>query len=278
MFVEKRGIGMRQLAERVFGSAGTKANFSQTTKLQIIKLQKINRGSQFMRKIFISYRRDDSDEAASRLSDQLVLQFGQERIFMDVDGIAPGRDFRKVIDETLAQCDVLLGVLGRSWLDVRDDAGKRRLDNESDFVRLEIATALRRDIPVIPVRVQGAAVPKPEQLPDDLKEFSYRNAVELTHERWNSDVKVLVDKLRVMFNEPAPPSPSPPPQPAPPPVQPTDGTKWPTKKKVKWGLVAWLFLAFGYYLQTGESDSALGAVVMLAFLIWDPFKWFVPKA
>ena len=68
------------------------------------------------------------------------------------------------------------------------------------------------------------------------------------------------------------------PMPAPPPVQPTDGTKWPTKKKVKWGLVAWLFLAFGYYLQTGESDSALGAVVMLAFLIWDPFKWFVPKA
>ena len=66
MFVEKRGIGMRQLAERVFGSAGTKANFSQTTKLQIIKLQKINRGSQFMRKIFISYRRDDSDEAAGR--------------------------------------------------------------------------------------------------------------------------------------------------------------------------------------------------------------------
>ena len=169
-------------------------------------------------------------------------------------------------------------MLVRSWLDVRDDAGKRRLDNESDFVRLEIATALRREIPVILVRVQGAAVPKPEQLPDDLKEFSYRNAVELTHERWNSDVKVLVDKLRVMFNESAPPSPSPPPQPAPPPVQPTDGTKWPTKKKVKRGLVAWLFLAFGYYLQTGESDSALGAVVMLAFLIWDPFKWFVPKA
>lgn len=122
-----------------------------------------------MRKIFISYRREDSDEAAGRLSDHLVRQFGQDRVFMDVDGIAPGRDFRKVIDETLAQCDVLLGVIGRSWLDARDAAGKRRLDDESDFVRLEIATALRRDIPVIPVRVQGAGIPKPDQLPDDLK-------------------------------------------------------------------------------------------------------------
>lgn len=231
-----------------------------------------------MRKIFISYRREDSDEAAGRLSDHLVRQFGQDRVFMDVDGIAPGRDFRKVIDETLAQCDVLLGVIGRSWLDARDAAGKRRLDDESDFVRLEIATALRRDIPVIPVRVQGAGIPKPDQLPDDLKDFSYRNAVELTHERWNSDVKVLADKLGAMFNEPSPPSPSRSPQPAPMAARPAQAGKWPTRKKVKWGLVAWLFLTFGYSSETADRDTALGAVVILIFLIWDPFKWFVPKA
>jgi hypothetical protein len=154
-----------------------------------------------MSKIFISYRRDDSDEAAGRLSDHLVSQFGQDNVFMDVDGIAPGRDFRKVIDETLTQCDVLLGVLGRNWVDAKDEHGNRRLDNESDFVRLEIGSALRRDIPVIPVRVQGAIVPKPDQLPSDLKDFAYRNSVELTHERWNSDVQVLVDKLRRLFNQ-----------------------------------------------------------------------------
>ena len=123
---------------------------------------------------------------------------------MDVDGIDPGRDFRKVIDETLIQCDVLLGVIGKNWLDTKDETGRRRLDDASDFVRLEIASALRRDIPVIPVRVQGASIPKPDQLPDDLKDFSYRNSVELTHERWNSDVQVLVDKLRRVMT--APPS------------------------------------------------------------------------
>jgi hypothetical protein len=154
-----------------------------------------------MRKIFISYRRDDADEAAGRLSDHLVNQFGQDSVFMDVDGIAPGRDFRKVIEETLTQCDVLLGVMGRNWLDIKDEAGRRRLDNETDFVRLEIASALRRDIPVIPVRVQGASVPKPDSLPSDLKDFSYRNAVELTHERWNSDVHVLVEKLNRLFGQ-----------------------------------------------------------------------------
>jgi hypothetical protein len=152
-----------------------------------------------MRKVFISYRRDDADEAAGRLSDQLVSQFGQDNVFMDVDGIAPGRDFRKVIEETLTKCDVLLGVMGRNWLDIKDEHGNRRLENESDFVRLEIASALRRDIPVIPVRVQGASVPKPDSLPGDLQDFSYRNAVELTHERWNSDVQVLVEKLRRLF-------------------------------------------------------------------------------
>jgi len=254
-----------------------------------------------MRKIFISYRRDDADEAAGRLSDHLVSQFGQDSIFMDVDGIAPGRDFRKVIEETLSQCDVLLGVMGRNWLDIKDEAGKRRLENESDFVRLEIASALRRDIPVIPVRVQGASVPKPDSLPTDLKDFSYRNAVELTHERWNSDVQVLVDKMRRLFNETnCPPGPAaatvaaPPPvnqqqrftPAAPPPVTPqTPGPGAPadlakkgqTKKIIKWCLVGLFTLSTLSLLAQGDGNGVLGGVVVVGLIVWDPFKWFVVK-
>src|ERR1700684_4142358 len=103
-----------------------------------------------MRAIFISYRRNDSEGEAGRLFDDLVDQFGEDSVFMDVTTIEAGRDFRKAIDESVATCGVLLPIIGKNWLDARDDAGKRRLDDPTDFVRLETASALRRDIPVIP--------------------------------------------------------------------------------------------------------------------------------
>jgi hypothetical protein len=213
---------------------------------------------------------------------------------MDVDGIAPGRDFRKVIEETLTQCDVLLGVMGRNWLDIKDESGNRRLDNESDFVRLEIASALRRDIPVIPVRVQGATVPKPDALPPDLKDFSYRNAVELTHERWNSDVQLLTEKMRRLFSqsEPCPPppaqnTPQPPnfsqPAAAPPvvPVMPPSPAAVPQKKSVKpivrWSLVGLFFLSFFGSIQNGDMSTMTLSLILFVFFAWDPFKWFKPK-
>ena len=115
---------------------------------------------------------------------------------MDVNAIQPGRDFRKAIDDSIHECSVLLAILGREWLESKDALGRRRLDDESDFVRLEIASALRRDIPVIPVLVRGAKMPTAEQLPADLRELAYRNAVELTHARWKSDVQVLIQALR----------------------------------------------------------------------------------
>lgn len=114
---------------------------------------------------------------------------------MDVAGIQPGRDFRKAIDQSVASCTVVLAVIGQEWLDLRDSQGGRRLDDASDFVRIELASALRRDIPVVPVLVRGAKMPLAEQLPDDLKELAYRNAVELTHARWKSDVQVLLHAL-----------------------------------------------------------------------------------
>ena len=150
-----------------------------------------------MRAIFLSYRRDDAEGEAGRLFDDLTSEFGTNRVFMDVAGIEPGRDFRKVIDHNVASCGVLLAMMGKGWIDAKDDAGRRRLDDPMDFVRLETASALRRDIPVIPVLVHGGRMPRSEQLPEDLKDLAYRNGVELTHARWDSDVQVLIKALRV---------------------------------------------------------------------------------
>ena len=121
---------------------------------------------------------------------------------MDVSAIEPGKDFRKAIDESVASCSVLLAMIGLEWLATKDEKGNRRLEDPQDFVRLELASALRRDIPVIPVLVRGAKMPLAEQLPDDLKDLAYRNAVELTHARWKSDVQVLVRALKPCLGEP----------------------------------------------------------------------------
>ena len=148
-----------------------------------------------MRAIFISYRRDDAEGQAGRLFADLCEHFGDGAVFMDVAGIQPGRDFRRAIDEQVASCGVLLALIGRDWVDAADEAGRRRLDDPMDFVRLETASALKRDIPVVPVLVHGARMPRADQLPADLQELAYRNAVELTHPRWESDVQVLLEAL-----------------------------------------------------------------------------------
>ena len=145
--------------------------------------------------IFISYRRDDSEGHAGRLFEDLSDRFGKASVFMDVAGIEPGRDFRRVIEQQVASCGVLLTIIGKDWLTAADELGRRRLDDPYDFVHLETASALQRDIPVIPVLVHGARMPRPEQLPDVLKDLAFRNSVELTHARWRSDVRLLIDAL-----------------------------------------------------------------------------------
>jgi hypothetical protein len=155
-----------------------------------------------LRAIFISYRRHDSEGEAGRLFDDLVAQFGEHSVFMDVAAIDVGRDFRRAIDESVATCGVLLALIGPGWLNEKNDSGERRLDDPGDFVRMETACALRRDIPVIPVLVRGAKMPRNDQLPDDLKDLAYRNCVELTHVRWKSDVKVLIGGLRPLLADP----------------------------------------------------------------------------
>jgi hypothetical protein len=119
--------------------------------------------------IFINYRRGEDQAAAGRLYDQLEAAFTRERIFIDVDNIAPGRDFTEELATRVEQCDVFLAVVGRRWADVVDVDGSRRLDNPNDWVRVEIQSAQRLGKHIIPVLVDGAEMPRPEKLPDALQ-------------------------------------------------------------------------------------------------------------
>lgn len=145
--------------------------------------------------IFVSYRRGDSEGQARALFNELAELVGKNSVFMDVDSIALGRDFRQVLQERLGSCDLMLALIGPDWLEIKDASGNRRLENPTDFVRQEIAAALGRNIPVTPVLLRGAHMPVPEQLPDDLKDLAYRNGFELSHTRWDSDVREMIKRL-----------------------------------------------------------------------------------
>jgi len=147
-------------------------------------------------KVFISYRRDDSAGHAGRVHDRLEREFGRDLLFMDVDSIPLGVNFVTALQEEVAKCGVLLAVIGRDWLKVRDKDGKRRLDNPDDFVRVEIAAALQRNIPVIPILLEGAKVPKANQLPKDLEELSVRNGLDVRHASFHNDMEKLIDGLK----------------------------------------------------------------------------------
>ena len=148
-----------------------------------------------MARIFINYRRDDTQGVAGRLFDHLALEYSRSELFMDVDAMKPGLDFIKQLDAQVSQCHVLLAMIGPHWVDARDAAGKRRLDNDKDSVRIELASALRRDIAVIPVLVEGTPMPPEDSLPDDLKPLARRHALELRHTRFNADADAIVQAL-----------------------------------------------------------------------------------
>ncbi len=155
--------------------------------------------------IFISYRREDTAGHAGRIFDRLKEKFGQGRVFMDVAGIEPGVDFVEAIDQAVGSCDVLLVIIGKKWLTCTDALGNKRLDDPKDFIRLETATALRRDIRVIPVLVQDALMPGEGDLPDDLKKLARRQATEIDDTHWDSDTGHLIETLvKVLPGEPKP--------------------------------------------------------------------------
>jgi tetratricopeptide (TPR) repeat protein len=148
-----------------------------------------------MNTVFISYRRETSGGEARALFENLTAQLGHKSVFMDVDSLALGRDFRTILRETLASCDLMLVLIDRHWADAKDERGRLRLQSPDDFVRLEIGTALKRNIPVTPVLLQGAPMPSAQQLPSDIRDLAYRNGFELSHSRWESDVREMVRRL-----------------------------------------------------------------------------------
>jgi hypothetical protein len=149
------------------------------------------------RSIFISYRRDDSAGFAGRLADALEASLGEGSVFRDVDDISPGEDFVAAIEQALASSAALLVVIGRRWLTATDAAGRRRLDQPQDFVRLEIQLALQRGMRVIPVLVDRATMPSEDQLPGEIAALARRQAVELDDSRWNADIERLLRSLGV---------------------------------------------------------------------------------
>lgn len=150
-------------------------------------------------KIFISYRREDSRGVTGRIYDRLEDHFGRDRIFMDVDTIRPGMDFVAAIEKAVDASDVFLVVIGPNWATSLDAAGNRRLANPEDFVRLEVSAALARDVQVIPVLVENAIMPYSDDLPDDLKPLTRRNAIEISHTRFSMDADRLIRVLEEIF-------------------------------------------------------------------------------
>jgi hypothetical protein len=152
-------------------------------------------------KIFINYRRGDEPGFAQALLGRLEQAFPADRLFIDVDSIPPGEDFVQVIESQIALCDVLLAMIGKSWVHVKDERGRRRLDDPNDFVRIEIESALRQGKRVIPVLVHYAQMPRADELPEAIRPLATRNAVRLTHERFRADVQGLVKALERALDE-----------------------------------------------------------------------------
>jgi hypothetical protein len=147
-------------------------------------------------KVFISYRRGDSAGYAGRVRDRLERELGHDLLFMDVDAIPLGTNFPKILHQEVAKCGKLLAVIGPNWLDARDEQGNRRLNDANDFVRIEIAAALQRDIPVIPILLDGATIPQADQLPEDLKELASRNGMDIRHASFHDDMNRLIRGLK----------------------------------------------------------------------------------
>jgi|HubBroStandDraft_2_1064218.scaffolds.fasta_scaffold33876_1 WD40 repeat protein len=160
-------------------------------------------------RVFISYRRQDTGTLANWLADYLASRIGSSRVIMDVDSIEPGADFAEVIEQAVGSSDVLLALIGPDWLTLSDYTGDRRIDNPDDIVRLELETALRRDLRVIPVLVEGARMPSRSDLPESLSSLARRNAIELRPGSLSEDggrLAVALETVRGIRVSPEPPA------------------------------------------------------------------------
>jgi formylglycine-generating enzyme required for sulfatase activity len=150
--------------------------------------------------VFISYRREDSGGWTGRLYDRIASALPRRRVFVDVVDIKPGENFADKLDAKVAQCDVFLPIIGPRWLSVHDASGNRRIDNPSDYVGIEIASALKRDnVHVIPVLVNGANMPGEQELPDTLKPLAKRNALTIDAKEFGHDSRQLIAAIKALL-------------------------------------------------------------------------------
>jgi hypothetical protein len=200
-----------------------------------------------MSRVFINYRRSDASAHANLLYDWIRERYGEDRVFKDVDSIAPGLDFVEAIEHAIDSSEVMLVVIGKGWL--VDADGRHRLEDVDDYVRMEVATALRRNIRVVPVLVEGAEMPTAAELPEPLANLTRRHAFEINDARTRADRDELLRRLDTILGPPAPDaSASPavavrPPDPQPEPVavvsaSPSKPESKPTKSLVRWGWIS----------------------------------------
>jgi hypothetical protein len=219
-------------------------------------------------KVFISYRRDDSAGNAGRVTDRLERELGRDLLFMDVDAIPLGTNFSKVLHEEVAKCGVLLAMIGPNWLDARDEHGNLRLDDPNDFVRIEIAAALQRNIPVIPILFDGATIPKATQLPEDLKELALRNGMEIRHASFQDDMNRLIRGLEGYADQ----------------ADAVDGvhragaSEFPAKTHVAQSQLKGIDGLWGFLRDKRNQQilSWLGGLVVAATGLWAAFVYFFP--
>lgn len=139
-------------------------------------------------RVFVSYRRQDTQWVAGRLADTLANYFGNERVFRDIEDIGGGADFGDVLQDTLDTADAMIVLIGDGWLNATDKQGNRRLENQGDWVGREVAAAIDAGTPVFPVLVDGVSMPRSHELPDSLKRLSRYNSMSLSDKSWNNDV------------------------------------------------------------------------------------------
>jgi hypothetical protein len=221
-----------------------------------------DQGGQVAR-IFINYRRGDTQTYANTLYDWLSEHYGDENVFKDVETIEPGLRWEEAIDRAVGSADVMLVVIGPRWL--VDDEGQRRIDEPRDFVRREIAKALERNIRVIPVLVGGAKDPDPAELPEALRDLTEYQSFTLNDERMRADRFELLRRLdRIVGRDGGPQEARPEPEvvasPPPPPPPPAPEKEDRSGSLSKWG-----------WILTGVSlliwPAAIGAVVLGALVI-----------
>jgi len=149
-----------------------------------------------MNKILISYRRDDSPDATGRIYDRLATQFGKEVVFRDVDSIPLGVDFRMYLEDQVSNCSIFLAIIGKEWVKKRGSKKKSHLNDPKDFVRIEVECALKHQIPVIPLLVRGASIPKAESLPAGMKDLAFRHGILVRSDPdFHNDMDRLIEHL-----------------------------------------------------------------------------------